>query len=165
GYSDQCARLLEAMTSQVRIMINARLHPTTAQVHLAEDLLQETMLALSTGLASLQRRTAAGIRAFASTIVSRRVADALRDRQRIDGRPRARSLDSTMHGDLSADGPLWTFLSATGASPLTQADAADRFLRMMGELQRLNPEHREIITLAFFDQLETGDIAQGMGIS
>jgi len=158
-------RLLEALAPQVRIMVNARLNPTIAQTQLAEDLVQESLVALRESLASLERRTAAGLRAFASTIVSRRVTDALRDKLRTERRGGLRSLDSQVLCDLSAATPLWAVLSASGASPLTQLDHISLQHRVMSELASLKPEHREAITLAFFDQLETRDIAQRLGIS
>lgn len=158
-------RVLEAMTPQVRIMINARLHPTPAQAHLADDLVQESLLSLREGMQRLERRTAAGLRAFASTIVSRRVADALRERRAGRRAGFGRSLDSTMHADMSACAPLWAFLSASGVSPLSAADHADAFQRVMSALDGLTAEQREAITLAFFDQLDTRDIARHMSIS
>jgi RNA polymerase sigma factor (sigma-70 family) len=157
--------VLHVFASQVRIMVNARLNPTTAQTQLAEDIVQESLLALRESLATLERRTVAGLRAFASTIVSRRVTDALRDKQRMERRGPVRSLDSHVRADLSAATPLWALLSASGASPLTQIDQASLQHRVLSELTNLKPEHREVITLAFFDQLETRDIAERMSIS
>jgi RNA polymerase sigma factor (sigma-70 family) len=164
GGIDAQARLFDLLSPQVRIMVNARLNPTTAQSHIAEDIVQESLLALRESIGTLQRRTASGLRAFASTIVSRHVADALRDRQRAIRRGN-RSLDSKMQADFSGATPLWAMLSASGASPLTQADQADLVPRVMNVLESLKPEHRQVITLAFFDQLETADIAVQMKIS
>lgn len=56
-------------------------------------------------------------------------------------------------------------LSASGTSPLSAADRFDCLQNVLGELGQLNERHREIITLAFFDQLATGEIADRLGIS
>jgi RNA polymerase sigma factor (sigma-70 family) len=164
GDQNAQARLFEYMAPQVRMMVNARLNPTTAQTQIAEDLVQESLLALRQSIGGLQRQTAAGLRAFTSTIVSRHVADALRDRHRMSRRG-LQSLDSAVQADFSGATPLWAILSAGGSSPLTQADHADLVPRVMGALETLKPEHRQVITLAFFDQLETSDIANEMKIS
>lgn len=175
GDEQQRHQLFDQLTVQVRIMVNVRLNPALAQSHLAEDLVQETLLALSArdarGLASLERRTAAGLRAFASTIVSRRVADALRAKNRVAAGAlpnRQRSLDSAFDPGRSTcggGGPMWAMLSAGGASPLTEADRQDRFDQVMAGLSQLNEAHRTVITLAFFDQLETRDIAERMSLT
>ena len=164
GDAEAVSGLFAAMTPQVRIMVNARLNPTLAQTQLAEDIVQESLLAVRESIGSLQRQTAGGLRAFTSTIVSRHVADALRDRQRMNRRG-VRSLDSNVQADYSGATPLWAMLSAGGASPVTQADQADLVPRVMSALESLKPEHRQVITLAFFDQLETGDIAGELNIS
>jgi RNA polymerase sigma factor (sigma-70 family) len=158
------AVVLAAMAPQVRGMIYARLHPSASQVHLLDDLSQEAIAAVSAGLHSLQRRTVGGLRAFASTIASRVVARALAGRGAF--RQAARSLDSSVvGGDDSACGPLHTLLSMSGASPASQADQAIAIQRVLSELHALKTEHRDVITLAFFDQLETHDIAERLGIS
>lgn len=149
-------------------MVNARLNPTPAQAHAAEDLVQDVLLQLGEGLNALRARTAGGVRAFASTIASRRVADLLRGRGQpvgAVGQDGVRSLHSTVVAGMSAASPLWAMLSAGGASPGSLADQADLAQRVMNELVMLKSEHREAITLAFFDQLETRDIAERMNMS
>ena len=165
GQSEALERTLEGLAPQVRIMVNARLNPTLAQTQLAEDLVQESLSSISKAISTLQRQTAGGLRAFASTIVSRRVADALRDPERLGRRAGDRSLDSHANIDFSGAAPLWAMLSASGASPVTQADHADLIPRVMSAMTSLKPEHREAITMAFFDQLDTRDLAERMNIS
>jgi RNA polymerase sigma factor (sigma-70 family) len=164
-------QLFDAFIPQVRIMIHARLNSTIMQGHLVDDLLQETMLALSEGVQRLERRTVAGLRAFASTIVSRRVADALRDQRRGPVAPNrtlggpARSLDSAVQTDLSTAQPLWALLSMSGASPPSEANQSDLVQRTMTALAQMKEDHRTVLTLAFFDQLETRDIAVHLNVS
>lgn len=171
GDLSQRDRLFILLTPQVRIMVNARLQPTAAQAQVAEDLVQEVMLALSEGLATLQRQTVSGLRAFASVVVSRRVADLLQDKARLhrhaNGR-RPQSLDSAAGTHLSGSwvaAPLWATLSASGHSPMSEVGHDELFHRIVAALSELKEEHRTVITLAFFDQLDTHDIAERLGIT
>ncbi len=171
---DDGGRVLELVSPQVRLMVTARLSPTPAQFHSVEEVSQIAMVALADGLPRLRNPTVSGLRAFMSGIVSRTVADHLKGRGEGDlTGPRARSLDSTVAGmggargnGRSCDaGPLWQFLSASGRSPGSDVARGELFERVMTELGRLKDEHREVITLAFFDQMPTRDIAQRMGLS
>jgi len=146
-------------------MVAARLSSSPQCLHAMEDIAQSVLMGVNDRLPELKNRTVSGLKAFTSTIVSRRVADYLRGRP-ADGAARrpVASLDSTVAG-LSGAGPMWQFLSADGTSPLTAADRAEQLNRVLAELGRLKPEHRDVITYAFFDQLTTAEIAERMGIS
>jgi RNA polymerase sigma factor (sigma-70 family) len=74
------------------------------------------------------------------------------------------SLDSTV-GVFSNAGPLWQFLSVSGTSPHSAVERAELAAQLIAELGRLKPQHREVITLAFFDQLPVSEIAAQMGVS
>ncbi len=151
------------MDDRVRLMVYARLQPAAADVAAVEDIKQQSMEALLRGLSTLQNDSVAGLRAFASTIVARRVADHIRNPVGAGrGRPSPASLDSTFT-QLSDAGPLWQFLSASATSPLSAAVRDDQIRRAMFELSRLRPEYRAAITMAFFDQLSTAQIAQQTG--
>jgi RNA polymerase sigma factor (sigma-70 family) len=69
-----------------------------------------------------------------------------------------------MAGTASA-GPLWQVLSQSGISPLSAADQNHRLNEVMAGLGQLKAEHREVITLAFFDQLPTREIGERMSIT
>ncbi len=163
GSSTAMDRVVAAMSDQVRLMVYARLNPTDAQRQYVEELTQQSMEALLRGLSTLEIRTLAGLRAFTSTIVARRVADHIRNPAGIGrGKKAPRSLDSTVAA-ASAAGPLWQFLSAAATSPLSAAAREDQLQRTMFELAHLRQEYRAAITMAFFDQLSTAQIAERMG--
>lgn len=165
GSRADLARVLEALGPRVQFMVAARLSPTPAQLHAAAETAHLVMVALSGGLSRLENRTVSGLKAFVSTIVAHKVSDLLNRRGEGDAvGPVLKSLDSTViHG--SDAGPLWQFLSAGGASPASAADHAEQVTKIMAELGKLKPRHREVITLAFFDQLPVAAIADQMGIS
>ncbi|MBU0616078.1 MAG: sigma-70 family RNA polymerase sigma factor, partial [Planctomycetes bacterium] len=148
-----------------RLMVAARLCPTPAQLDAVDEITQEVMLALTTSISRLESQTVDGLRAYLSGIVMHKVAGALRQQQRDGAAGRSlRSLDSTV-ASLSQAGPLWQFLSASGTSLCTAVARAEMTERLIGSLGRLQAQYREIITLAFFDQLSVSEIARRQGTS
>jgi RNA polymerase sigma factor (sigma-70 family) len=127
-----------------------------------DDTAQQVLEALTTSIARLRNRTVAGLRAFVSGVVVRKVADAL---GRAGPAPRAekrmRSLDSTVVSS-SVAGPLWQFISGGATSPLSAVERAEMAQRLTAELARLKPAYREVIALAFFDQLCMAEVARRM---
>lgn len=165
GASRAIERVATAVNDQMRLMVYARLNPTAAQLGHVEELTQQSIESFLAGLSTVTVRSVAGIRSFASTIVARRVADHIRNPAGIGrGKPSPRSLDSTVAGYTVA-GPLWQFLSAGVTGPLSAAAREDQFQQTMIELSRMRDEYRAVITMAFFDQLTTGQIAERMGVT
>lgn len=164
GSRADIARVLEALQPQVRLMVAARLSPRPAQLDAVDEISQEVMLGLTTGLARLENRTVDGLRAYLSGIVMRQVAGALQRRSSGGPGRSASSLDSTV-ASFSHAGPLWQFLSASGTSLCTTVDRAELTERLISALGRLQEQQREIVTLAFFDQLPVSEIARQRGIS
>ncbi len=165
GSQVETERLAAVLTPQIRLMVAARLGATPRQFHAVEELGQQVMMGLVAGISRLDNRTVNGLKAYASRIVSNKVADYLKkDTGRGGKRPRVRSLDSTVAG-LTEAGPLWQLLSADGTSPVSAVARADKFNLVLNEMQKLKPEYCEIITLAFFDQLETAEIAKRLGLT
>ena len=164
GSQDGLGRVLEIMQAQVRLMVVARLCPTPAQLEAVEEITQQAMVALMTGITRLQSRTVGGLKAFVSVIVAHKVSDLLKNRGPGNIRPAVASLDSAWT-TLSEARPLWEVLSSSGTSPLSAVERAERGARLMSELGQLKSGYREVITLAFFDQLPVGEIARRMGTS
>lgn len=165
GSREAVERIALALVDRIRLMAYARLNPAAGKCELVEDITQESMESLLRGLPALQNQTVGGLRSFASTVVTRRVADAIRNPAGAGrGRPAPKSLDSTV-AQLSSVGPLCEFLAGSGTSPLSAADREEQFQRAMTELCHLKEEHRTIITLAFFDQLTTGQIAVHLDVT
>lgn len=160
GSRRDVARVVETLQPQVRLMVAARLSPTPAQFDAVDEIAQEVMLALATGISRLENRTVDGLRGYLSGIVMRMVAEALKRRGKGGALgPAVRSLDSTI-ASFSHAGPLWQFLSASGTTVCTAVDRAEMTERLISALGRLQSQYREIITLAFFDQLSVAEIAR-----
>lgn len=145
----------------VRMMVTARLAAHPDQLDTVDEIVQQAMLAVHGALSRLENRTALGLKAFVSRIVANKVADYLR---RKPAARRVGSLDSAV-ATLSGAAPLWNLLSASGTSPLSAAARSDDVQRLFLALGRLKEDQREVITLAFFDQLPTSEIAAALGIS
>jgi RNA polymerase sigma factor (sigma-70 family) len=165
GSRPDVVRVVEMLQPQVRLMVAGRLSPTPAQLDTVDELTQEVMLALTTSISRLESRTVDGLRAYLSGIVGHKVAGALQQQRRGGTGVRAqRSLDSTI-ASLSQAGPLWQFLSASGTSICTAIARAEMTERLLAALGKLQAQYREIITLAFFDQLSVSEIARQQGSS
>ena len=166
GSPDDAERLMQMVTPQVSRMVAARLSPRPNQWHAAEEIVQESLIALSQGLGRLQRQDTTGLRAFLSRIVENKVADRLRRQQRKPGAITGghASLQDAV-GRLTQTGRFEHVLQASGVSPRTAAAEAEEVELMLTALGRLKDEHRRVITLAFFDQLKTAEIAEQMQIS
>jgi RNA polymerase sigma-70 factor, ECF subfamily len=160
GSADETRRIITALSQQVRTMILARLTGSPAQWHAVDDLAQQALTAILQGLPTLRQATVAGLRSFASSVVSYKVADLLR----ASAAAPHQSLDSSRQ-DLSTSAELKDLLAASGLSPLSNLAKADSIRLVMQELGRLPDAQREIITLAFFDHLAVGEIAERLGIS
>lgn len=160
GRSECISDLVTRLEPKVRMMIAARLSPTPSQLASIDDLTQEVLGGLASAIRRLRHQTAGGLSSFLSTIIHRRVADFIRAQKRIDQSPkRTVSLDSTVV-HLSGARPLWAFLSNGAASPHSNAARVEQLEQLLNALGALKIEHRDVITLAFFDQLPTAEIAQ-----
>ena len=112
GARRDLARVLEALEPQIRLMSAARLCATRGRLDAVDEATQQVLLALAGGIDRLEARTVGGLKAFVSGIVTRKVADLLRQRGEEAGGGRLRSLDSTVAG-LSEARLLWQCLSNT----------------------------------------------------
>lgn len=149
---------LRSITPRVHSMVEIRLAPTPAQLHEVDDLTQQVLLAVSEGLNGLRNQTPDGVRMYMSRIVTNKVADFLRSANTVDGARRA-SLESSVR-NLASAGMLRDLLPASGLSACTSASQAELIELVTAELGRLNERYREVIALAFFDQLTIGQIAE-----
>jgi RNA polymerase sigma factor (sigma-70 family) len=165
GASAARAEVFGVLEPRIRLMVAARLSPAPEQFPAIDDITQEVMMALTQELSRLRHLTMDGLNAFVSGIVTRQVALSIR-RQGFgkDAGGHAVSLDSTIAA-MSGGGLLWQFLSASGTSPRTAVERAEQARLLMAALGRVKPEHREIITLVFFDELTVAEAAQQMGVS
>ncbi len=157
---DARARLLELSAGRLRGMALARLAAEPDRWNAAEDVAQEALLALDRGLDRLESRTARAWLAFQSAVVSHKVADHFRAR-RAPGRADALAAVP----DASSIGPLLGVLAASGPSPSSMAGAREAAVVALDELGALRDRHRDAITLALFDQLETREIGERLGMS
>lgn len=164
GEQDAVARVLGALQSRTRLMIIARLSPNPTQLDAVEDINQQVLAALVSGLGRLEHRTVVGLKSFASSILTAKVADFLMGRLERRSTAAPRSLDSTVC-TLSDAGPMWQFLSASGTTPPGAAERAENGMALLARLAELKPAYRDVITLAFFDQLSTAEIAERMDVS
>lgn len=154
-------QIIQALVPQVGLMVAARINLTPDRFHVIDELTQQALMALVAGIQRLKNRTTIGLKCFLSMIVAHKVADFLR--QRRSASHENFTFDSTT--ETSTDDVVGEALMATDTTPGRAAERAEQIQRVMRELATLRPNYREIIVLAFFDQLPTGEIAERLGIS
>lgn len=152
-----------ALAPQVRAMVLIRLAPGINQDHAVEDLSQQALMDIIAGLPTLRNPIVVALKRFASTVVSRRVADFIKSGRIAQGRAAA-SLDSSIAA-LSSVAFMKDLVAASDVSPRSIAARAEQTRAVLEEMGHLKQEHRSAIALAFFDQLPIADIAEHFGIS
>lgn len=155
--------LIACMAEPVRTMVIVRLTPSALRAQDVDDIVQDSLTAISEGLPSMREPSVRTLRAFASTIVSRKVANYLsNDKRRAN--ERVVSLDLT-EGDGSSVGALRHLLSASGISPGSVAARREQIQNLLVHLAALKDAHREIITMTIIDQLPITHVAERMNLS
>lgn len=114
----------------------------------AEDLVQETFAGAFKSMARFDGR--ASVRTWLTRILMRRAADAWRSGRRMRG--------SALLEDEDADS------AAAGRSPGSSTLAVDRRLDVRTMLQRLAPEHREVLLLREMQGMSYAEIAKTLAI-
>jgi RNA polymerase sigma factor (sigma-70 family) len=143
--------------------VASRLAPTLAQDGDAEEITQQVLVALLDGLSRISIRTERGVRSFLEGVVSHKVADFLRARGNGNGN-RIRSLESTVLGRTHA-GPLWQFLSASGASPRTMLEHLENRRKILCVFDQLSADDQELLNLAIVERRSVVEIATRMQLS
>lgn len=159
GDAAAIAELFESLRPRLRRMIAHRISSRRVPSELVDELAQIVWAALTIALPRLEDRTAAGFRAFVSSIVQHKVADWIEARQR--GRKVA-SLDSQVSG-ASELAERADFLPASQTSPSAAATRNERLALILRTIERLDPETRDVLLLTYVDQLDTAALAIRLG--
>lgn len=157
-------QVVEAARGPARLHVLLELAPGRIDPNFADDILQEVLLALTVGLPRLQHQTAGGLKAFLAGIVKHKVQKALAAKPRAAaGLPLA-----ALCGPAVADATQTTigaWLAADTTGPATKAERGERLAQILAAMGQLSDGHREALRLAFFENLETGEIAERLDCS
>jgi RNA polymerase sigma-70 factor (ECF subfamily) len=107
----------------------------------AEDVLQETFIGVFRGLRSFQERSS--VRTWLTRILVTQAARWHRDRRR------------------SRSQPMDDSIPASAAGPNSGPDAV---IDIEAAMQRLSPEHRQVLALREFEQMSYDEIAEVLGV-
>lgn len=163
GDEKQRSFVVACLAESVRAMVVVRLAPTGMRAQDVDDLVQDSLTAISEGLTTLREPTVATLRSFSSTIVARQVATYLsKDPRRMNRQPM--SLDVATGEGSSAD-VLRNLLSASGISPGAIASRREQTHRLLVHLAALKESHRDVITYSVIDQLSMIEVAEKMGLN
>ncbi|GMU81248.1 MAG: sigma-70 family RNA polymerase sigma factor [Phycisphaerales bacterium] len=156
--------LIHALAPQIRLMVAARLHNVRDRFNAVDEVAQRVLLALLDSLPRLERRTVGGLKCYVSAIAARKAADYICMRRESKGRADTVSLDPWRAAGV--DDEMMDFvLSASDTTPGRAAEKSEQVQRMLAALDVMRPQYREVITLAFYDQLSVSDIGERLGIS
>lgn len=116
-----------------------------------EDILQEVAIEAVNSWRTLQDEQNAG--AWLVTLARRKVARIVRDQLGVAAR------DPRREHAIPTEFPL----ADRGAGPVTQADRKDRLSLLEQAMERLSPDHREVILLMKIEGLPGKEVAERMG--
>ena len=165
GDAEALNRLATLSRARVEAMVAARLPPDLFRHDLVEDLVQEILLALSSGISALKARSLYGFRGYLSSVVRNQVAQHLRGRARTLPTPPPAEFPGAGGTAVSSGILLLESIHDQGQSPSSDATRLELFQQLMLELAELKPSYREALTLAFFDQLTTRQIAETLDLT
>ena len=162
GRQDALSELLTTLRPRVQVMILARLSQHSDRQNATDEIAQEVLLGVSETLSQLRDQSVKGFRAWLSVMVSHKVSDFFRKhRQRSFGNIKPQGLTEPMSSHL---GTIWQGISKRDPTPSSRAATAEASGVMMEELGHLREDYRQAITLAFFDQLNSTEVGEIMGM-
>jgi RNA polymerase sigma factor (sigma-70 family) len=129
-----------------------------------EDLLQDTLLTAYRKLAATRVRTAESLRRWLSEVMHNRATD-LRRRYFLTLKHGCRPTSLAVGFARSESGSslqLGECLPESGASPSTGAAASEAQARVRSLLERLSPDHRQVVELVKLQNLEVREVAERM---
>jgi RNA polymerase sigma-70 factor (ECF subfamily) len=145
--------------SFLMMLARARIHPGLQQKVDASDLVQQTLLEAHQGEAAFRGETRAERLAWLRRILTRNVANAVRDLRRAKRDVgRERSLD-----DSAAELGAW--LRADEASPLERAVQADQLVGVSRAFQRLPEPNQQALALRYWRGWSLARIGESLGRS
>ena len=118
-----------------------------------EDVLQDVSIEAINSWSTLADE--ANVGAWLVTLARRKIARILRDQVGVAAR------DPRRERAIPTDLPV----ADRRSGPVTAADRKDQLALLSGALERLSPDHREVIILARFEKLQAKEVAERMGRS
>ena len=138
-------RLLSVIYLRMGPDLRARMDP--------EDVLQDVSIEAINSWSTLADE--ANVGAWLVTLARRKIARILRDQVGVAAR------DPRRERAIPTDLPV----ADRRSGPVTAADRKDQLALLSGALERLSPDHREVIILARFEKLQAKEVAERMGRS
>ncbi|HVX64160.1 MAG TPA: sigma-70 family RNA polymerase sigma factor [Pirellulales bacterium] len=164
GDEQQRERLFEACRSYLALVARAQVESWLQAKADASDLVQQTLLEAHRGFDRFEGRTEAEWLAWLRRILRHNAADLVRRYRGTEKRQARREVAFRQPGDdsqvLGAPEP-----AGREPTPSQQLVARDRDLQIAAALDRLSPDHREVIALRNLERLPFDEVAERMGRS
>ncbi len=162
GDERQRERLFDACRSYLAFVARTQVESWLQAKADASDLVQQTLLEAHRGFEHFEGRTEAEWLAWLRRILRHNAADLVRHYRGTDKRQARREVPFRQPGDdsqaLGAPEP-----AGREPTPSQQLVARDRDLQIAAALDRLSPDHREVIVLRNLERLPFDVVAERMG--
>lgn len=152
--------LICAWELRIRTMVAVRIRSDSLDENVVDDVVQEVLIALARGIPTLRSSSRELFRAYLSTTVRNQVARhvglARRSRALLGG-------VGSVHVDEKTRAMLATLAGVS--TPSSHAARRERIDDLLEDLRLLEEPQREVLILAYFDHLNSSEIAQVLGIA
>ncbi len=159
-------RLVREQEGPLRALVTAQMGEGLRSRIEVEDLLQETFLHAFRSIGQFEGSSEAAFRAWLARIASNTVAEKGR---RLTAQKVDYQREVALPGDPSSDSPRGGAPSPNLASPQTSPSGnlrrEERLERLLGAIEKLAPDHRQVIVLTRIEGLSVKEVAQRMGRS
>ncbi len=161
GESLAMEELIRLHEPRLLAFLRTRMGPGLRACESAHDLLQDILFDLSRGVASFEYRSEPEFRGWLYTLAMRRIHDRARHhlRQKRGGGAARHHADSEALEELMMEG----FSSVL--SPGRVLQRKEDLARLQEAFAQLSTDDREILSLAFFCGMTSGQIAEKLGVS
>lgn len=161
GDASALRQLVELHEPGLYAFVRVRMGPALRARESVRDLLQEILLELVRGIASVEFRDEAAFRGWLYVLAERRIRDRARYHRR---EKREAGLERHLDGE-SASEVLLARAYSSLSSPLHRLQRLEEIEAMERAFERLSTKDREVLTLAFFCGMSSRQIGETLGVT
>lgn len=163
GAKEHLEDVLQTMDPLIRRMIRKRLAPENNRNNSIDELTQAALIALSSSITRLKRRTVRGLLSYTRSIVRHKILDHVRYRAGQRKKPILFfDSDSPERASDIAISHMW---GRPESSPLIYISLQEMRSRIMKEVDNLCPRYRTVLLLELRDERDVAEIADRLAIN
>jgi RNA polymerase sigma-70 factor (ECF subfamily) len=164
GNQRELSRLFEACRGYLALVARAHVERSLQSKMDASDIVQQTLLEAYRGFARFHGTTSGEWLTWLRRILEHNAADFVRQFHGT-GKRAARREIPLHYRSTGSSSAAWSDPADSGESPSQRLIREERELQLADALQRLSPDHSEVIMLRNLQRLPFGEVARRMGRS